>query len=68
MRLNRIILAVSCGAGLALVGACSDGGSRLTSPASRVPTAHATVGDTFCCGIKPQAKAAPADTFSKNGH
>lgn len=67
MRFNRIILAISCGAGLALVGACSDGGSHLTSP-SRVPAAKATVGDTFCCGIQKQLKAAPADTFIRHGN
>ena len=67
MRFNRIILAISCGAGLALVGACSDGGSHLTSP-NRVPAAKATVGDTFCCGTQPKLLAAPTDTFAKHGH
>ena len=47
MRFNRIILAISCGAGLALVGACADGGSHLTSPANRVPVAKATVGEAL---------------------
>lgn len=68
MRFNRIILAISCGAGLALVGACSDGGSHLTSPANRVPAAKATVGDTFCCGITTKAKPATTTNTSPTGN
>lgn len=70
MKINRILFAAVCGAGIALVGACSDGSSKLTSPnAARTvaPSATVTPPDTFCCAKQQTTvkTAAPVDTFPK---
>ena len=70
MKLNRVVLAIAGAAGLALAGACADGGAKLTSP--RAPAVAPSVTppvDTFCCGTQKQQKTATAtvDTFPKHG-
>lgn len=71
MKLNRIIFAAACGASLALVGACADNSSKLTSPNARTvaPAATVTPPDTFCCAKQQAAPkaAATVDTFPKRG-
>lgn len=73
MKFNRIALAIAGAAGIALAGACADGGAKLTSP--RAPAAAPSVAapvDTFCCGTQKQTTTATTtatvDTFPKHGN